>query len=188
MPRPLDPDKRAAILADIRTAANTGKPSCRAIAKAHGVSPGTVSKIRDEAGLDDAFERSQTVQATRAREVDTAAIRAELAARRAAMAVTLQAVAEREVRKMSEPAKYWDWGGKEHDYDECVQPEPHAQDRRAMMATASQALDKSLKLVPPTEDAGERSRSLIGDLMAGLAADYAERHGGPPPEPDYGDG
>ncbi|MCF2531740.1 helix-turn-helix domain-containing protein [Yinghuangia soli] len=178
MPPRIDDDKRAAILADIKA----GELSARRIAAKHGVAQSTVSKLAKDTGEATAFDRSKTVRATRARTLDAAAVRAELTERRLAMAVTLHDVAAREVRKMAEPTTYWDWGGKDHDYDETTRPEPHAQDRRAMMATVAQALDKSLKLVPQTEQAGEQSRSLVGDLMAGLARDYAERHGGPPPE------
>ena len=53
-----------------------------------------------------------------------------------------------------------------------------------MMATAGAALDRSLKLTPPRDEAGERSRSVIGRLMEGLARNYAERHGSSPDGPD----
>lgn len=182
MPPRIDDSIRAAILADIRT----GKLSRNAIARTHAVSVGTVTNIARTAGLTQAFDRSQTHQATRAREVDAAAIRADLTARRLTMAVTLHDVAVREVTKMREPTTYWDWGGKDHDFDETTRPEPHAQDRRAMMATAAQAIDRSLKLVPPTEGTADESRSLIGDLMAGLARDYEQRHGGSPSGGEHG--
>lgn len=178
MPPPLNADKRAAILADIKA----GKLSRNAIAKAHGVGAGTVTRLAQEANGPTPFDRSKTVQATRAREADTASVRAVLAERRTAFAVRLQGIAEAEADKLTAPTLYFDWGGKEHDYDEREQPEPTAADRRAIMGTIAAAVDKSLKLVPPAPDAAAESRSVIGDLMAGLARDYAERHGGPPPE------
>lgn len=138
-------------------------------------SPATVSKLANAMGL--SFDRAPEVAAA------TTARKADLAARRAAMAETLQDVAEREIAKMVQPHLYWEWGGKDHKYDERWQPEPTPADRRTMMATASAALDRSLKLVPPKDDGAAESRSVIGDLIAGLVGDYTARHGAPPPDP-----
>ncbi|MGE9695927.1 helix-turn-helix domain-containing protein [Streptomyces sp. CH6] len=148
------------------------------IARAIKRSPATVSKIA--AALDPplTFDRAAEVAAA------TAVRKADLASRRAAFAERLQDIAEREADKMSAPTLYWEWGGKDHEYDERTQPEPTAADRRAIMSTIATAVDRSLKLVPPKDDGAAASRSVIGDLMAGLARDYAERHGGPPPEVD----
>ncbi|GAA5056395.1 helix-turn-helix domain-containing protein [Streptomyces similanensis] len=144
------------------------------IARAIKRSPSTVSKLASELGL--SFDRAPEVAAA------TAVRKADLAARRTAFAERLQDIAEREADKMSRPTLYWEWGGKDHKYAEKTQPEPTAADRRAIMGIVATALDRSLKLVPPKDDGAAESRSVIGDLMAGLARDYAERHGGPPPE------
>ncbi|CAM3457101.1 hypothetical protein [Stackebrandtia soli] len=77
MPPRIPSDKRDAILADIRD----GKLACRAIATKHGVSPSTVSKLKDENGPADAFERSQTLHATAARQADVRDLRSRLALR-----------------------------------------------------------------------------------------------------------
>ncbi|MGW9210962.1 helix-turn-helix domain-containing protein [Embleya sp. NPDC055664] len=66
MPPRIDDTVRAAILADVAA----GTLSCRVIAKQHGVSPSTVSKLAAEAGPADAFERTQTQKATAAATVD----------------------------------------------------------------------------------------------------------------------
>lgn len=141
------------------------------IARALGRSPSTVSKIAA------AFEPPLTFD--RAAEVETATRvrRADLAARRAELAITLHDIAERELAKMTEPHLYFEWGGKDHTYAQKWQDEPIPADRRTMMATAGAALDRSLKLAPPRDEAGEQSRSVIGRLMDGLARNYAERHG-----------
>jgi ribosomal protein L17 len=144
------------------------------IARAIGRSPSTVSKLAAELGL--TFERGPQVAAA------TAARKADLAARRAAFAEALQDTAERELAKMTAPTLYFEWGGKDHKYAEKTQPEPTPADRRAIMSIIGAALDRSLKLVPPKDDGAAESRSVIGDLMAGLARDYAARHGGPPAE------
>ena len=72
MPPPLDPAKRAAILADIQA----GNASCRGIARAHDVSRTTVSQIAKDAGLNEAFGRQQTKKATEAAQADNKARRA----------------------------------------------------------------------------------------------------------------
>lgn len=144
------------------------------IARKIGRAPATVSKIAAELGL--SFDRAAEVQAA------TNVRKADLAARRAAFAERLQDAAEHELGKMRKPTLYWEWGGKEHTYAEKWADEPTPADRRAIMSIIATALDRSLKLVPPKDDGAAESRSVIGDLMAGLARDYAARHGGPPAE------
>ncbi|MGW1760986.1 helix-turn-helix domain-containing protein [Streptomyces mirabilis] len=169
MGRPIDDDDRE----QVRRLHAQGK-SRNEIAKTIRRSPSTVSKIAAACDPPLSFDRAAEVEtATRVR-------RADLAARRADLAVTLQDVAEREVARMTEPHLYFEWGGKDHTYAEKWQHEPTPADRRTMMATAGAALDRSLKLAPPRDEAGERSRSVIGRLMEGLARNYAERHSSSP--------
>lgn len=77
MPPPLDEALRDAILADIRA----GQKARNRIARDHDVSPSTVTKIAQDEGLTEAFDRSQTIHATRARNADSDARQAELRAR-----------------------------------------------------------------------------------------------------------
>lgn len=161
-PGPLTDTERA----EIRRRHAAGE-SRNAIAKALGRSGSTISGVIAETG--GSFARGeQVVAATEARKTD-------LAARRADLAVRLHDIAERELDKMTAPTLYWDWGGKDHDYDERLQPEPMPADRRAMMSTAATAIDRSLKLVPPKDDAADDARSMVGQLMAGLAQVYREQ-------------
>ena len=74
MPKPIPARKRKAILADIQT----GTKSRNQIARDHHVSPSTVTGIAKQAGIDNAFDRSQTEKGTRAREVDCKVLRAQL--------------------------------------------------------------------------------------------------------------
>lgn len=76
MPPPISDDKRAAILADIRSGG-----SCRGIARAHDVSDATVRKVASDNGITDAFSREQTAHATRARVADNAARRSVIVSR-----------------------------------------------------------------------------------------------------------
>jgi hypothetical protein len=169
VPAPLAAELRAAILADI----TAGTLSARAIAKRHGVAASTVSKLAADNAVPEAFERAQTRKATHAREADNAARRATLAARRLALAEDFTGDAERLRAQLWQPHLYFDWGGKEHDYDERVQPEPTAADKRALMGAAAVAVDKSLKLAPA--DGGDDPaavRSMLGALGAALAGAF----------------
>ena len=74
MPKPLPPKKRAAILADIKA----GQKSRNQVARDHGVSTSTVSGIAKQANLTEAFDRSGTEAATRARVIDCKAAREQL--------------------------------------------------------------------------------------------------------------
>jgi transposase-like protein len=73
MPKPLSQAKRNAIIRDIKA----GKPR-NEIARHHGVSGSTVTKLAKDSGLTDAFDRSQTENAVRARQFDARAARAQL--------------------------------------------------------------------------------------------------------------
>lgn len=175
MPRPItETDRRA-----VRRHHAAGMTR-NAIAKKIKRSPSTVSNIAKDAGL--TFDRAAEVA------VATAVRKADLDSRRTETAHRLQDVAERELSKMTQPHLYFEWGGSMHTYAERTQPEPTPADRRTMMATAGAALDRSLKLLPQKTDPGEQGRSVVGELMAGLARDYVARHGGLPaaeeePEP-----
>lgn len=99
MPPPLDPAKRAAILADIRA----GGHSCRGLARKHGVSDHAVRKIAAQEGIENAWSRAQTEKATAARAADNAAERATLAAEsltaaQAALRRTVEALPEASAR------------------------------------------------------------------------------------------
>lgn len=82
MPARLDDAKRAAILADI----DAGTHAARAIAKKHGVSQSTVSKLAKDNGKHGAFDRTKTAHATRAKQADAAELRVSLALRNLARA------------------------------------------------------------------------------------------------------
>lgn len=75
MPPRIPDDKRAAILTDIKA----GQLGARQIAIQHGVAASTVTRLAAQAGIDGAFERSQTENATRATVADSRSRRAQLA-------------------------------------------------------------------------------------------------------------
>lgn len=85
MPAPLDPDKRAAIIAAIK-----GGNTRNGIARMLGVAQGTVTLIAQQEGIDDAFDRSASERATEAARLDMAAWRANFAKRLALRADLLE--------------------------------------------------------------------------------------------------
>ncbi|MEU6032023.1 helix-turn-helix domain-containing protein [Streptomyces tauricus] len=126
----------------------------------------TISEIAKSLGL--SFARAAQVhQATEIRSAD-------LAARRATFAIKLQDIAETEAAKINAPHTYWDWGGKEHDFDTHDAPEPTPGDKRAYMSLVATAVDRSLKLSPPKEEGGADK---VGSLLTNLFDTLRERHG-----------
>ncbi|MFD5266743.1 helix-turn-helix domain-containing protein [Streptomyces sp. NPDC058335] len=126
----------------------------------------TISAIAEDLGI--SFDRAAEVRAA------TEVRQADLAERRTAFATRLQDVAERELAKMSQPHLYWDWGGKEHDFDTYEASEPTPADKRALMATVATAVDRSLRLVPPKD---EDNKGEVGSLLTNLFDKLRERHG-----------
>lgn len=114
------------------------------IATELGRSGRTISEIAKGLGL--SFARAAEVRAA------TEVRQADLADRRAALAQRLQDVAERELEKVNAPHTYFDWGGKDHDFDTYDAPEPTPADKRALMGVVATAIDRSLKLSPAEQD------------------------------------
>jgi hypothetical protein len=136
------------------------------IAREIGRAQRTVSVIAAELGL--TFDTSMTEDATRARVAQLAALRADTA-------LDLHLDALKLTQQMWEPAVVFNFGGKENTYNERTVDEPPTVDKKNLMAAAGIALEKSLKLVPPADDAGaEDARSMLGQLMRGLKAAYDE--------------
>ena len=120
----------------------------------------TVSVIAQELGL--VFDCTWTEEATRHR-------MAQLAARRVDLAEALQTDAERLTEQLWEPAVIYNFGGKDNTYEWEQVPEPPADAKKNLMATAGMAIDRSLKLCPPTTDSGaDDARSMLGQLFTRL--------------------
>ncbi|MGW9029124.1 hypothetical protein ACWGQ5_34345 [Streptomyces sp. NPDC055722] len=140
-----------------------------AIAREMGRAQRTVSLIAAELGL--TFDTSMTEDATRARIAQLAALRADTA-------LDLHLDALRLTQAMWEPATIYNFGGKDNTYNDREVDEPPAIDKKALMTAAGIALEKSLKLVPPADDAGaDDARSMLGQLMRGLKAAYDDAGG-----------
>lgn len=129
-----------------------------------GRSPSTVSKLALKLGL--GFDREATAAATAAKTTD-------LAARRVALAERLHDDAERLRLQLWQPHIYFDWGGKDHEFDTHKAPEPTPADKRSLMGAVSVAVDKSLKLAPPdTGDSSEQVRSMLGAIGEALTGAF----------------
>lgn len=126
----------------------------------------TVSVICAEENL--VFDVTMTEDATRHRV-------AQLAEKRAILAEALTDDALRLSAQLWQPATIHSFGGKDHTYNSCDVDEPLAVDKRALMAAATNAAAQSVRLVPPTEDAGaDDAKSMLGKLMLGLRTAYEE--------------
>lgn len=134
MPTRLPDDKRDAIIADIHNGHGRN-----AIARAHAVSPSTVTAIAREAGIDDAFDRAATKKATQATLDDNKARRAALARRMLDKANDL-------LDQMDQPHLVFNIGGKDNVYTEHTMPSPPTGDLRNLMVAAATAIDKHLVL------------------------------------------
>ncbi len=167
MNAPIPDNTRAAILADIRS----GEKGRNAIARDHSVSTGTVSNIADDAGLLDAFTRSNTENATRARQSD-------LAARRAQIAEMLLDDIQRLRDRAWKP--YEVVTNSQQGAEITTLPLPPLRETQAAYTSIAISLDKHLALVRHDGDTGgdlESARSLLGDLgrALGLAANQLGR-------------
>lgn len=114
------------------------------IARRLGIGTRTVSIYAARMGL--TFDNAEMT------ETATAARKAQLAARRMDLAEALHEDAERLTEQMWEPAKIFNFGGKDNEYNERPVDEPPADAKRALMGAAGMAIDRSLKLVPPETD------------------------------------
>lgn len=166
MPAALTDEKRAAILADIKT----GEKGRNQIAREHGVSQSTVSLIAQDAGLKDAFDRTTTKHAT-------AAVTADNKARRAAISSRLLAKADEFLDQLEQPHLVFNFGGKDNTYEERELDRPPTADMRNLMTCAAIALDKHAVLEKIDGDQGvEGARAMILDLasaLRGAASDHA---------------
>lgn len=156
MPKPLEPEKRAAILEDIQA----GQKSARQIARDHEVSVGSVTNIAKGAGVDGAFERSRTENATRARVIDCKAAREQL---------KQDLLADAQRFRQRAWSKYQVVVGTPTGAEIVTLDLPPLQDARAAYTALGIAVDKSLRLEQHDTDSSGMSavdewlRSLLGE-------------------------
>lgn len=133
------------------------------IARSIGRSGRTVSRIADALGL--TFERGEQVQAaTQAKVIDAKAKRAQLA-------LDLLDDAARLREQIWLPAKVFNFGGRDNDYNEVTHDEPPAVDKLKLIQAAATAASQSLKLDEYDRQTGaDEERSMLVDLAEKLGA------------------
>jgi hypothetical protein len=156
---PLEPEKRAAILADIE-ARQLGR---NAIARKHRVGLGTVTTIAHDAGIYDAFDRAQTARATADRQAD-------MKARRTRLAEDLLDDAERIRDRLFDP---YSAALTTRDGVEVVELlEPDAASLRNFATSIAVLLDKHIALDRHDADGG---LSEVGSMLDGLLDKFGLR-------------
>lgn len=152
MPRPLPPEKREAILADIEA----GQKSRNQIARDHKVSVGAVTNLAPPG----AFDRSKTEAATRARVADTKARRAELAA-------LLLEDAHRLRERLWEPSKQI--ASSQAGPEVITLDLPPARDAKDFMSAVSGAVKSHVDIEKLDTDTGSATaKSMLGALGEAL--------------------
>jgi|ADGO01.1.fsa_nt_gi hypothetical protein len=160
MPAPIPEHTKQAILDDIKA----GDGTCRGIARKHGVSDATVRKIAKQAGITNAFAREHTENATRARQADMAAQRAQIAAD---LLTDVQRLRKRAWDTYQVIANGPDGP------ETITLDQPPLRDVQAAYTSVGIALDKHLALVKHDSDPGiDAAKSMLGALAAGLGAAY----------------
>lgn len=162
MPAQIDPVRTAAIVASIRANITPEGParSRNALAREHGVSPSTLSKIAQAHDLGDAFDRTITKRATEAAAADAMAEAARLAARLVAEAHAL-------IDRMHSPHLVYNFGGRDNDYNEHTLDEPPADVQRQYVTMAAIAIDKVVK-VHQAQSGGLVSEAAFDAFLAAI--------------------
>lgn len=168
MPKPLSDTLRTAIAADIKA----GKPRNQ-IARDHGVSGSSVTKIAKAEHLDGAFDRAQTNKATRARADDNAAKRTQLQS-------DLLDDAQRFRKRAWSTYKVVVSGPEGAEVIELEEP-PLPDAARAYTAIGIIVdKDRAYERDKAGSDGTDHARSMLGQLMSGLAEVFGDE--APTPE------
>lgn len=158
--------ERKAILQDIQA----GELSRNAVARKHGRSMGTITRIAEAAGIGDtAFDRAKTKNATQARAVDMAELRSRTARR-------FLEKANAALDRLDRPCIVYSFGGMDNHYAEHTMAEPPASEFRSLMTAAAVAMDKHLVTVK--HDVGvsgvDEAVSVIGNIVDALRGNVAD--------------
>lgn len=140
---------------------------CKAIAREAGVSPSTVSKVCNEAGL--TFDRTKTMVATKALVADAKHRRAELAEALLDDAMRLRA-------QLWEPAKAFNFGGKDNTYNEVQLDRPVFADQLKIIQAAEVAARRHQALIEMDTTSGATAAESVLDRLEAGFADYAQQH------------
>lgn len=131
------------------------------ISREMGITNSVISRTAAHLGL--TFDRSKIRAASEARAAD-------LEERRSLIAEQFMEIAEDSLRRIYQPTTVYAFGGKDNEYNEHTFTEAPNADRKALITAAAIAVDKVLKLVPPTEASGlDSAKSMLGSLGEALS-------------------
>ncbi|MFF5142538.1 helix-turn-helix domain-containing protein [Streptomyces sp. NPDC013157] len=154
MGRPIDDDDRRRVR-ELHAAGKSRNDIARAIKR----SPSTVSKIAGSFEPPLTFDRAAEVAAA------TAVRTADLADRRASLALALQADAERLRAQLWQPTVYGEFAGKDGKWQQVHLDQPRFTDQRQIIGATATAIQQSLRLAPAEGGEGaEQVRSMLGAL------------------------
>ena len=167
----LDPDVRAAVIADLRATHGTPEGSVRMISDRHGVPRSTISRIAKDEGLTNEVGHARMQNAIQTRLNGNAEIRAELASR-------MLRAANRALSDMEASATIYNFGGKDNTYNERTVNRPPTADQRNLMIIAATAIDKHKVLDQYDSDA--RTGAMLDRwLNAMIGEDQSDEQGNP---------
>lgn len=156
MPAKIDDEKRAAILAAIES--RKGQCSRAALAREFEVSASSVGNIAREAGITDAFARTKTAAATRARSTD-------LADRRARLAERMLDLAESIGLRLDSPYKIV--VATQHEVHVETLDQPPLKETKDGMAAVGTAIKAHMELIRfDTKDGGNAAAIALVDVLA----------------------
>ena len=149
MPVRIPDAKREAILADIRA----GTKARNKIALEHDVSAASVTNIARQAGLTDAFDRTQTKDATAAVVADNRAWRAQTSRR-------FLTLCNKILDRAEKPYLVHAFGGAGNTFNDHLLDEPPAEALRNLLTSAAVAFDKHLAADKHDADVGNDLNSV----------------------------
>ncbi|MET7450671.1 helix-turn-helix domain-containing protein [Streptomyces sp. NPDC005574] len=159
MGRPIDDDDRRRVR-ELHAAGKSRNDIAREIRR----SPSTVSKIAAAFEPPLTFDRAAEVAAA------TAVRTADLADRRAALALALHNDAERLRAQLWQPTVYGEFAGKDGKWQQVHLDQPRFADQRQIIGATATAIQQSLRLAPVEGGEGsEQVRSMLGALGDALA-------------------
>lgn len=156
MPRTFDDEMRASA----RELHSQGV-GCNAIAKQLGFAASTISAWAKSEGL--TFERAQTELAVRARSVDLADARTQLAQKMAVAASDL-------LDQLDGPYLVYNFGGKDDTYEEHLLDAAPVDVVRSAVTTAGIAFDKLTRIVERDAGGADAAIGVLGQFAGALTA------------------
>ncbi|MGW2292670.1 helix-turn-helix domain-containing protein [Streptomyces phaeochromogenes] len=154
MGRPIDDNDRRRVR-ELHAAGKSRNDIAREIRR----SPSTVSKVAAAFEPPLTFDRAAEVAAA------TAVRTADLADRRAALALALHNDAERLRAQLWQPTVYGEFAGKDGKWQQVHLDQPRFADQRQIIGATATAIQQSLRLAPVEDGEGsEQVRSMLGAL------------------------